>query len=98
MVEYALMCSLIAAVLIVAVPLLTTAVKTTFTTVAADLTGRLIGPISQPLRSCDINATGASWSGGPGNLLHSANAASISTACTPHRPSASSRPRPGAGG
>ena len=35
MVEYALMVALIAAVLIVAVPLLTTAVKTTFTTVAA---------------------------------------------------------------
>ena len=33
------MCSLIASVLIVAVPLLTAAVKTTFTTVAADLTG-----------------------------------------------------------
>ena len=39
MVEYALMVALIAAVLIVAVPLLTTAVKTTFTTVASDLTG-----------------------------------------------------------
>ena len=39
MVEYALMVALIAAVLIVAVPLLTTAVKTTFTTVASSMTG-----------------------------------------------------------
>lgn len=39
MVEYALMVALIAAVLVVAVPLLTTAVKTSFTTVASDLTG-----------------------------------------------------------
>lgn len=39
MVEYALMVALIAAVLIVAVPLLTTAVKTTFTTVAGNMTG-----------------------------------------------------------
>ena len=39
MVEYALMVALIAAVLITAVPLLTTAVKTTFTTVAADMAG-----------------------------------------------------------
>jgi Flp pilus assembly pilin Flp len=38
MVEYALMVALIAAVLIVAVPLLTTAVKSTFTTVASDMT------------------------------------------------------------
>ena len=39
MVEYALMVALIAAVLVTAVPLLTAAVRTTFTTVASDLTG-----------------------------------------------------------
>lgn len=39
MVEYALMVALISAVLIVAVPLLTAAVKTTFTTVAGNMTG-----------------------------------------------------------
>jgi len=39
MVEYALMVALIAAVLITAVPLLTNAVTSTFTTVAGSLTG-----------------------------------------------------------
>ena len=39
MVEYALMVALIAAVLIIAVPLLTTAVTSTFTTAASQLTG-----------------------------------------------------------
>jgi pilus assembly protein Flp/PilA len=39
MVEYALMVALIAAVLVTAVPLLTTAVRTTFTTVAGNMTG-----------------------------------------------------------
>jgi pilus assembly protein Flp/PilA len=39
MVEYALMVALIAAVLIVAVPILTAAVKTTFTSTAASMTG-----------------------------------------------------------
>lgn len=39
MLEYAIMGSLIAAVLVVAVPILTAAVKTEFTAIAADITG-----------------------------------------------------------
>ncbi len=39
MLEYAIMGSLIAAVLVVAVPILTTAVKTEFTTIAGNITG-----------------------------------------------------------
>ncbi len=39
MLEYAIMGSLIAAVLVVAVPILTGAVKTEFTTIAGNITG-----------------------------------------------------------